>query len=136
MNTYALVNPMIVGTMKTTVNAPNSSTAAVELYNRISPYFSTVQSNFLFTIQKIKNDKQVGGGTSNSYHSYQVTNQKNNTNINGTINGISINNKQPSNTIVKICVSDRKISNQSLIDSNVRNKVTSKIMYQAISPDR
>lgn len=72
MNTYALVNPMIVGTMKTTVDAPNSSTAAIELYNRLSPYFSSAQSNFIFTVQKLKSDKQVGGGTGNSYHSFKV----------------------------------------------------------------
>lgn len=72
MNTYALVNPMIVGTMKTSVDAPNSSSAAIELYNRLSPYFATTQPNFIFTIQKLKSNKQLGGGTSNSYHSFRV----------------------------------------------------------------
>lgn len=73
LNTYALVNPMIVGTMKTTVDAPSSSAAAVEIYNRLSPFFSNVQSNFVFTIQKLKKDnKQVGGGSDNAYTSYRV----------------------------------------------------------------
>ena len=72
MNTYALVNPMIVGTMKMTVNAPNSSSAAIELYNRISPYFASVQPNFIFSIQKLKGGNQVGGGNNNSYHSFRV----------------------------------------------------------------
>ena len=65
-----------------------------------------------------------------------VVQHRANLDINGTINGISINNKQPLNTIVKICVSDRKVSNQLLIDQQVKQKVTSKIMYQIISPDK
>lgn len=66
----------------------------------------------------------------------QVVQHRANLDINGTINGISINNKQPLNTIVKICVSDRKVSNQLLIDPQVKQKVASKIMYQIISPDK
>lgn len=55
--------------------------------------------------------------------------------INGTINGISITNKSM-NTIVKIWVSDRKVCNNQWIDKDISNQVTSKIMYQVISPER
>jgi hypothetical protein len=71
-STYALVNPMVVGTMKTTVEAPNSATAAVELYNRLSPYFASVQPNLIFTIQKVKEGGQLGGGNAASYQSFIV----------------------------------------------------------------
>ena len=62
-------------------------------------------------------------------------NYRNSIDINGTINGCSINSKS-TNVIVKIRVSDKKISNQSLIDPQIRSQFSSKIMYQLISPDQ
>jgi translation initiation factor 4E len=66
----------------------------------------------------------------------QVAAHRSNLDVNGTINGISLNNKPPLNTIVKICLSDRKVSNQMLIDQAIKQKITSKIIYQIISPDK
>lgn len=88
-NTYTLVNPMIVGTMKTSVNAPSSSAAAIELYNRLSPFFASAQSNFIFTIQKVKNNKQLGGGTAGSYYSFKVKEVENNGEVVFTISNYS-----------------------------------------------
>jgi hypothetical protein len=55
--------------------------------------------------------------------------------INGTINGVSITLKLM-NTIIKIWVSDRKISNIQWIDKEIMSKISSKIMYQVISPEK
>jgi len=55
--------------------------------------------------------------------------------INGTVNGISITSKLM-NTIVKIWVSDRKISSNQWIDNEILSNITSKIIYQVISPER
>ena len=56
------------------------------------------------------------------------------TDINGTVNGISITSKLM-NTIVKIWVSDRKVSNNQWIDTDILEGVNSKIIYQAITPE-
>jgi len=55
--------------------------------------------------------------------------------INGTVNGITITSKLM-NTIVKIWVSDRKVSNNQWIDNEILSNITSKIIYQVISPER
>jgi len=55
-------------------------------------------------------------------------------NINGTVNGITITSKLM-NTIVKIWVSDRKVSNNQWIDNDIIAGVNSKIIYQVISPE-
>lgn len=55
--------------------------------------------------------------------------------INGTVNGVSITLKLM-NTIIKVWVSDRKISNVQWIDKEVMSKISSKIMYQVISPEK
>ena len=69
-HTYALVNPLLIGTLNTTVQAQNSANAAKEIYNRISPYFSATQPNLIFTLQKLKstggNIGQRGGGNDKS----------------------------------------------------------------------
>jgi hypothetical protein len=57
------------------------------------------------------------------------------TDINGTVNGISITSKLM-NTIIKIWVSDRKISNNQWLDTDILNNINSKIIYQVISPER
>ena len=57
------------------------------------------------------------------------------TNINGTVNGCSINSKQPLNAIVKIRVSDRRISDVQHIDVDIRKLCNSKIVYQIITPN-
>jgi hypothetical protein len=58
-----------------------------------------------------------------------------NNDLNGAVNGVSITNKLM-NTIVKIWVSDRKVCSNSLIDKDISNQVSSKIIYQVISPER
>lgn len=62
--------------------------------------------------------------------------------INGYINGITISNKIVNNeSIIKIWVSDRKISNTSLICTDIMNEcilpfIKSKIIFQVISPEK
>jgi len=73
MGKYALVNPMLIGTMNTIVDADSSNLAAKELYNKMSPYFSNTQ-NLVFTIQKLaanKKEHQLGGGKA-QYYDYKV----------------------------------------------------------------
>lgn len=73
VNRYTLVNPHIVGTLNTTVDAPTSSVAAKELYGRLSPYFRNAVPNLVFTIQKVKSkSSQIGGGSEKSYYSFRV----------------------------------------------------------------
>lgn len=73
VNRYILVNPHIVGSLNTTVDAPTSSVAAKEIYGRLSPYFKNAVSNLVFTIQKVKsNSSQIGGGSDKSYYSFKV----------------------------------------------------------------
>ena len=74
MGKYALVNPMVIGKLNTIVEAENSSVAAKELYNTISPFFSKAQSKFVFTIQKLggsKKEHQLGGSNA-QYHDFKV----------------------------------------------------------------
>jgi hypothetical protein len=54
--------------------------------------------------------------------------------VNGTVNGISVTNKSI-NKIIKIWVSDRKVSNTQWIDREILNKLTCKVLYQAILPE-
>jgi hypothetical protein len=65
----------------------------------------------------------------------QFSDRNEDNDINGTINGISITNKSM-NTIIKIWVSDRKVSNYQWLDTDIINMVSSKIMYQVISPEK
>jgi len=71
---YALVNPIIVGSLNTIVEADNSALAAKEIYNKISPFFSNAQSKMIFTIQKLsskKNKTQLGGSDA-VYYNFKV----------------------------------------------------------------
>jgi len=70
---YALVNPSIIGTLDTTVEASNSAQAAKEIYNKISPFFKTAQPNLIYTIQKLKSSSaQIGGGSDKTYYNFKV----------------------------------------------------------------
>ena len=74
--------------------------------------------------------------TENLLKQFSDRNEDNEDNdINGTINGISITNKSM-NTIIKIWVSDRKVSNYQWLDADIINMINSKIMYQVISPEK
>jgi len=70
---YALVNPIVVGSLDTIVEADNSALAAKEIYNKLSPYFSNAQSSLVFTIQKLgtKGKEQLGGANP-SYYDFKV----------------------------------------------------------------
>jgi len=88
---YALVNPIVVGSLDTIVEADNSALAAKEIYNKLSPYFSNAQSSLVFTIQKLsgKGKAQLGGGNS-SYYDFKVKEvEKNNGEVVFTISTYS-----------------------------------------------
>jgi hypothetical protein len=70
---YALVNPIVVGSLDTIVEADNSALAAKEIYNKLSPYFSNAQSSLVFTIQKLgSKGKEQLGGSNGSYYDFKV----------------------------------------------------------------
>jgi hypothetical protein len=54
--------------------------------------------------------------------------------LNGTINGIAVTNKA-TNKIIKIWVSDRKVSDYKLIDKNILNKLTCSVLFEPILPE-
>lgn len=98
MPTYTLVNPIIIGNLRTTVEADNSALAARELYTRMSGYFSKAQNNLIFTIQK-------GGVSKNQFTSFKVNEVANKdgeiTYTIGKYNG-NINSEKLNRTIHKI----------------------------------
>lgn len=54
--------------------------------------------------------------------------------VNGTINGIAVTNKA-SSKIIKIWVSDRKVSNYQWIDKDILSKLSCKVLFESITPE-
>jgi hypothetical protein len=121
---YALVNPIIIGNLNTTVDAENSSVAAKEIYNLISPHFSNVQTKFLFSIQKIaensKSNELLGGGDAQYYHFKVKEVQKGSGEVVFTISNYSdkVNNLHLSKTIKNVI---NKINNDASLTESEDN---------------
>lgn len=67
---YTLVNPQIIGSMKTQIKADNSLKAAKQFYKSLSEHFNNTIPKFNFTIQK-------GGSGKGKYYHFNVTEKKN-----------------------------------------------------------
>lgn len=123
VNKYTLVNPIIVGNLKMNVSAENSAIAAKEIYNMMSPYFSAVQPNLVFTLQKVsKTSEQIGGGKKNSFYHFKVKEVENNGEVVFTISSYTgkVNLKHLNKSINNVM---HKISNKSdLLSSETVNQ--------------
>ena len=71
MPQYNLVNPLILGTLNTSIEADNSQIAAREIYQRISKYFGKVQNKFIFTLQQ-SNLNKSDKSDKNKFYSFKV----------------------------------------------------------------
>lgn len=77
MGTYQLVNPHVLGTMRTQFKASTPLAAASKAWAEMSQYFSNNMPSFNFTMQEVKGSKgQVGGGSRSSYHHFRVTEKR------------------------------------------------------------
>jgi len=72
MPQYNLVNPLILGTLNTSIDADNSQIAAREIYQRVSKYFGKVQNKFVFTLQQSNSKKNNNDSDKHKFYSFKV----------------------------------------------------------------
>lgn len=72
---YTLVNPFIIGKMKTTFSAGSSIDAATKAYKSLSKYFNNDIPSLNFTLQKTSGGN-IGGGRNSSYYHFNVAETK------------------------------------------------------------
>ena len=89
---YKLVNPYIIGSMDTVINAESSLEAANKAYNNLSKYFGNTIPEFKFSLKRLSNDKKVIGGSKKSFIHFQVNESStNNDKVNYEIKEIDSN---------------------------------------------
>lgn len=81
--TYTLVNPQIVGSMKTQIKADNSLKAARQFYKSLSEHFNNTIPKFHFTIQK-------GGSGKGKYYHFKVSEEKNGDEVDFTLEQLKL----------------------------------------------
>lgn len=81
--TYTLVNPQIVGSMKTQIKADNSLKAAKTFYKSLSEHFNNTIPKFHFTIQK-------GGSGKGKYYHFKVSEEKEDDEVNFTLEPVKV----------------------------------------------
>lgn len=70
---FKLVNPYIIGSMNTTVNADTSLEAAKLAYDNLSQYFGNHMPSFKFTLMRESSSKKSGGS---KFYNFQVNEKK------------------------------------------------------------
>lgn len=83
--TYTLVNPQVIGSMKTQIKADNSLKAAKQFYKSLSEHFNNTIPKFHFTIQK-------GGSGKGKYYHFKVTEEKDGEEVDFTLEPIQLSN--------------------------------------------
>jgi hypothetical protein len=83
VNTYILVNPHIEGNFKRKIKATNSNEAANILYKSLAEHFNNSVPKFYFSIQK-------GSSGEGKYYHFQVTENRDNEEVNFNIKPYSI----------------------------------------------
>lgn len=87
--TYTLVNPQVVGSMKTQIKSDNSLKAAKQFYKSLSEHFNNTIPKFHFTIQK-------GGSGKGKYYHFKVTEEKDGDEVDFTLEPIKLSNENES----------------------------------------
>ena len=91
---YILVNPFLKGQFKNHFSGKNQLEAASKAYISLSDNFNNNIPNFYFTLQKINKKKfKIGGGKNTDYFHFNVTETKENKNVEFKITKHKINNK-------------------------------------------
>ena len=82
MPEYLIVNPIIGGNLNTKISGENNLEAANNAYQLMAKNFSNSMPEFYFTLQEAKSkNTQIGGGRSNDYTHYLVTEKKKKLNV-------------------------------------------------------
>lgn len=92
--TYSLVNPQILGSIDTKIKAGNSLKAAKQFYKSLSEHFNNTIPNFHFTIQK-------GGSGKGKFYHFKVSEERNENEVDFTLESIQIANESESVTRFK-----------------------------------
>jgi len=85
--TYSLVNPQVLGSMKTTIKTDNSLKAARTFYKSLSEHFNNTIPQFNFTIQK-------GTSGKGKYYHFKVSENKKGDEIDFTLEQSNIDDKE------------------------------------------
>lgn len=78
---YLLINPFILGQEKPIFKAESPLDAANKAYKSLSGNFSNNVPEFIFTLQKLKKKKQLGGGSNKDYSHFMVKEQRSKNNL-------------------------------------------------------
>tara|TARA_B110000208_G_C11685275_1_gene400273 strand:- start:1 stop:708 length:708 start_codon:yes stop_codon:yes gene_type:complete len=76
VNKYAIVNPFIHGNIKPIIKADDKIGGARAAYKLISSKFSNNIPQFFFSLQKINKKTQIGGGNTNDYYHFKVSEKR------------------------------------------------------------
>ena len=85
VNSYVLVNPSITGQFKSEIKAKNSIEAAQKFYKNLSEHFNNSVPKFYFSIHK-------GQSGSGKYYHFEVNENKNNNEVDFSIQSYKVNN--------------------------------------------
>ena len=99
---FQLVNPYILGKMKTTFKGKSALEAATKAYNNLSSYFNNDVPSFHFTLQKVDSSvNKLGGGRNSNYFHFKVQEKKKAKNVDFKIKEFKVKKNGPQMTKFK-----------------------------------